>query len=193
MLGVEFSPDHVADCMHVTQTFLESDPCQTGPHQHTTPAPPNSLDRAPQWATILPPAPDLRAPARHRGDGTRARSRPQLHGPWRRPLSRRSDWQEARLLGPDQAAPRMALGQHGTMQNFMPFPVCVIMAVLSVSAPVPAVVGIVISVGKGWYVSISVGSFSHSKAHRSISFLAVKQTALPPSIALPPPMAMIAS
>ena len=50
----EFSPDHVADCMHVTQNlFWKAIPAKTGPHQHTTPAPPNSLDRAPQWATIF--------------------------------------------------------------------------------------------------------------------------------------------
>ena len=34
------------------------------------------------------------------------------------------------------------------MQNFMPFSTWVTIAVLSVSAPVPAVVGMVISVGK---------------------------------------------
>jgi hypothetical protein len=36
------------------------------------------------------------------------------------------------------------------MQNFMPFSTWVTIAVLSVSAPVPAVVGMVISDGNGW-------------------------------------------
>ena len=77
------------------------------------------------------------------------------------------------------------------MQNFMPFSTCVIIAVLSVSAPVPAVVGIVISLGKA--AAISGVGCSYSKSHKSIWLFAVRQIALPPSMALPPPMAMMAS
>ena len=79
------------------------------------------------------------------------------------------------------------------IQNFMPLPVWVIIAVLSVSAPVPAVVGMVTRCGNGWSGPISAGGASHSKSHRSISLRAVRQIALPPSMALPPPMAMTAS
>ena len=67
------------------------------------------------------------------------------------------------------------------------------MAVLSVSAPVPAVVGIQISFGKELRLPIFGVGFSHSKSQRGISLFTVKQTALPPSIALPPPMAIMAS
>ena len=67
------------------------------------------------------------------------------------------------------------------------------MAVLSVSAPVPAVVGIVINFGNDWLALISGAFCSYSNAQRSISLFAVKQMDLPPSIALPPPMAIIAS
>ena len=64
---------------------------------------------------------------------------------------------------------------------------------LSVSAPVPAVVGIVISFGNALSPSIFGADFSNSKSQRSIELFAVKQIALPPSIALPPPIAIIAS
>ena len=67
------------------------------------------------------------------------------------------------------------------------------MAVLSVSAPVPAVVGMQINFGKGVSLSIFGDGCSHSKSQSGISLLAVKQTAFPPSIALPPPMAITAS
>ena len=67
------------------------------------------------------------------------------------------------------------------------------MAVLSVSAPVPAVVGIVISLGNFWFGLIIGAGRLYSKSHISLSFLAMRQINLPPSIALPPPIAMIAS
>ena len=67
------------------------------------------------------------------------------------------------------------------------------MPVLSVSAPVPAVVGIVISFGNAFSLAIFGAGCSNSKSQRSKLLLAVKQIALPPSIALPPPIAIIAS
>ena len=79
------------------------------------------------------------------------------------------------------------------MQNFMPLSVSVTIAVPSVSAPVPAVVGIVINFGNGSSLLIFAGSFSHSKSHNGMSLLAVRHIALAPSIALPPPIAMTAS
>ena len=68
-----------------------------------------------------------------------------------------------------------------------------IIAVLSVSAPVPAVVGIVINFGKASSGRMTAGVSSHSKAHRSILLFAVRHMDLPPSIALPPPIAMTES
>ena len=79
------------------------------------------------------------------------------------------------------------------MQSLIPCLVSVTIAVLSVSAPVPAVVGIVISGGNLLSGPIFCGVFSHSKSNNSISLLAVRQIYFPPSIALPPPMAIIAS
>ena len=70
----------------------------------------------------------------------------------------------------------------------------VTIAVISVSAPVPAVVGIVISFGKGFLPFRSLGTLSkNSKSHRGIPLLTVKHIAFPPSIALPPPIAIIES
>ena len=67
------------------------------------------------------------------------------------------------------------------------------MAVISVSAPVPAVVGIVMILGKAFSFVISFGVCSNSKSHKGISLFTVKQIAFPPSMALPPPIAIMAS
>ena len=67
------------------------------------------------------------------------------------------------------------------------------MAVTSVSAPVPAVVGIVIIFGKGFSIVNFGGSFSNSKSHNGTPLSTVREIAFPPSIALPPPIAIIAS
>ncbi|CAB4673860.1 unannotated protein [freshwater metagenome] len=75
----------------------------------------------------------------------------------------------------------------------MAFAESVTIPVLSVSAPVPAVVGIVISFGNAFSLAIFGAVCSNSKSQRSKLLLAVKQIALPPSIALPPPIAIIAS
>ena len=67
------------------------------------------------------------------------------------------------------------------------------MPVISVSAPVPAVVGIVIIFGKGLSLLILGGVNYISKSLSGTSLLAVRHIILPPSIALPPPIAIIAS
>ena len=75
----------------------------------------------------------------------------------------------------------------------MPFSRCVTIAVISVSAPVPDVVGIVIIFGKAFSFVISGTGCSNSKSHNSVSLFTVKHIDFPPSIALPPPIAIIAS
>jgi hypothetical protein len=65
----------------------------------------------------------------------------------------------------------------------------VIMAVLSVSAPVPAVVGTQISGAKAPAAASWTGSRSKSKDQRSKSLRATRLIALPASMPLPPPMA----
>ena len=64
---------------------------------------------------------------------------------------------------------------------------------LSVSAPVPAVVGIQINFGKGLSLLMCGEGCSSSKSQSGMSLLAVKQIAFPPSIALPPPIVIIES
>ena len=69
----------------------------------------------------------------------------------------------------------------------------VTIAVLSVSAPVPAVVGIVMKVGKQ-SEEFKIGSgFLYSKSQRSTPLFTVMPMALAPSKALPPPIAIIPS
>ena len=79
------------------------------------------------------------------------------------------------------------------MQNFIPFSKCVTIAVISVSAPVPAVVGTVIIFGNAFSFVIFGTGCSNSKSHNGVSLLTVKHIDLPPSIALPPQIAMIES
>ena len=64
---------------------------------------------------------------------------------------------------------------------------------ISVSAPVPAVVGIVMIFGKGLSLLILGGVNSNSKSLSGTSLFAVRHIILPPSIALPPPIAIIES
>ena len=75
--------------------------------------------------------------------------------------------------------------------NFIPSSEFVTMAVLSVSAPVPAVVGIQIKGGKD--DNFLMGDFSYSKSHKFSLLLAIKLIAFPPSIPEPPPIAIIES
>ena len=64
---------------------------------------------------------------------------------------------------------------------------------LSVSAPVPAVVGTVIKVGKQFFEPIFGDGFLYSKSQRFAPLFTVMPMAFAPSMALPPPIAIMLS